>query len=93
MADIERIRREIEELAGRQNSVEFSEVERIVTQLGQNGYEVESKAGRHSHLFRVADQPFTVCKHNPRRKELKKPYVRSFLKAMSALGLLDEDKL
>lgn len=89
MADIDRIRAEIAEISQRPKAVTFAEVERIIQHLGSCGFDVESKAGRHSHLFRVNDERFTVCKHNPRRKELKSVYVRAFLSAMTALDLLE----
>jgi hypothetical protein len=88
---LERIKRDIAEIAKRPRSVEFDEIARIVDRLGRVGFATMSKPGTHSHLFRVGDQIFTVCRHNPRRKELKVAYVNNFLNAMIALELLDEE--
>ena len=90
MATIERIKADIAELANRPNGVEFDELTRIVRQLGEVGYSIQMKPGKHSYLLRVNDQRATVCKHNPRRKHLKPAYVREFLDMMTALGLFEE---
>src|SRR5262245_50202948 len=87
--DLEKIKKEIADIASRPNGVEFSEIDRIVRHLGTIGYRVSSRAGTHLHLFVVGSERFTVCKHNPKRKELKSVYVRNFLTTMTALELYD----
>ena len=89
---LERVKAEIARMAARPNTVTFDELERVVEQLGQIGFDVRSKPGRHSHLFRVGDQKVTVCRHNTGRKELKAVYVKEFLKGMTLLGLRDGDE-
>ena len=91
MADLGRIKRDIKKIAQRPAGTRFSEIERIVRQLGEAGYEVSSRPG-HTHLFRVQDQRWGVCRHNRGSQHVKSCYVREFLKAMANLGLYDEDE-
>lgn len=91
MADLERIKRDIAEMANRPNGVSFDEIERIVNQLSAVGYATQSKKGKESHLFRINKTRFTVCPHNPKRKHLKAVYVKNFLKAMIELELFTEE--
>ena len=89
MPNLERIKREIRNIAQRTASTRFREIERVVRQLGEAGYEVKSRSGKESHLFRVGDQRWGVCPHN-RGQHVKSVYVREFLRAMANLGLYDE---
>jgi hypothetical protein len=92
MADIERIKRDIAQLASRRRAVRFEEIERLVRQLGLLDFKVEHRRTNETHLFRVAHVKrgtcrFGVCSHNSGRKHVKAAYVTVFLDAMAELGL------
>ena len=90
MADIERIRAEIADLATRPNGVRFEEIERMVNQLGLAGFDVHSRRAKETVLFRVNEHRFGVSDHNPGRQHVKAVYVKGFLKVMAMLGLHED---
>jgi hypothetical protein len=90
MATEERIRRDIEAIAGRPKAVAFEEIQRIVNQLALVGYSTSHRKTNESHLFRVEDQRFGVSDHNPGSAHVKACYVKAFLVAMINLGLYEE---
>jgi hypothetical protein len=97
MADIERIKRDIAELANRKKAVRFEEIERLVNQLANiKGYEIHHRNTKETHLFRASFRDesgtkgpfrFGVCAHNQRSKHVKPCYVTEFLEAMADFGL------
>lgn len=91
MADQERLKRDIAELAGRPKNVRFEEIERIVKQLGVLGHDTSIRRCKETVLFRVGEERFGVCDHNPRSQHVKRVYVKGFLRAMAVLGLYEEE--
>ncbi len=92
MADIERVRQDIKDIANRPKAVRFEEIERIVNQLEALGHSVKSRTtkGGHSWIFRVDDQLFSISTHNPGSSQIKVAYVKAFLEAMINLGLYED---
>ena len=92
MADLERVKAKIAEIAQRQNNVEIDEIEWIVDQLRPFYPEgaVKARDARHGRLFRVDTKIFNISPHNPGSKQVKSCYVRAFLAAMVDLGWYEE---
>lgn len=91
MADLEHVRDQIAEIAGRPKNVTLEEIERVVNQLRKCGYDVpEPKRNDHQVLFRVGSTRFGVCSHNRGSKQVKSCYVKQFIAAMIELGIYDE---
>ncbi len=91
MADIERIKRDIAEIAQRPRAVRFEEITRIVRQLKRIGWSTREHKGKETWIFYVGGEKFTVCEHNPGRQHIKMAYVHNFLRAMINLELYEED--
>ena len=91
MADISKIKEKIRQLALRPNNVTLTEVEAVLKQLKQRGHAVTYRDATHGKLFRVDSQRFMICHHNPGVKQLKRCYVKEFLRAMIELDLYDEE--
>jgi hypothetical protein len=87
MADLDRLKREIAEIAERPNAVTFDEITRLADQLELNGYSVEYTKRTHGWLFVINEEIFGVSDHNHGRAQIKPKYVRNFLNAMINLGL------
>jgi hypothetical protein len=85
MADPKNVRAAIADIAQRPKNVTFDEIDWVVDQLGSY-YAVNKRRARHGTLFRVRDQLFMVCTHNPGSKQVKSKYVKLFLDAMIELG-------
>jgi 5-enolpyruvylshikimate-3-phosphate synthase len=90
MADLDRIKRDIKQIAQRQRGTRFREIKRVVDQLSEIGFTVSSRSANETHLFRVNDQLWGVCTHNRGSQHVKSVYVRAFLLAMANLDLYDE---
>jgi hypothetical protein len=90
MADLERLKKEIADIARRPKAVRFAEIDRIVNQLGILGFDTAVRRGKETVLFRVEGERFGVCDHNPGRQHVKRVYVKEFLGAMANLGLYEE---
>ena len=90
MADVERVKREIREIAGRSKNVKIGEIQRIVRQLGELGFLTDSRDTAHGVMFQVGAEIFHVCTHNRGSSQLKQVTVQEFLDRMANLGLLDE---
>ena len=90
MADLDRIKRDIAEIAGRPNAVAFAEITRIADQLQSLGYSVSYRKGTHAWIFRISGEAFTVSDHNRGRRQIKSVYVSKFVGAMINLGLYEE---
>ena len=89
MADIERLKTDIQGMAGRIKSVRFSEIERIVNQLERLGYSVVRRRTSDGWFFNIAGARFTVVIHNRGQSQLKSCYVKEFLVAMMELDLYE----
>ncbi len=85
MADPKHIRAAIADIAQRPKNIKFDEIEWVVDQLSSY-YSVSKRQATHGVLFRVRDQQFMVCTHNPGSKQVKRVYVKKFLGAMAELG-------
>ncbi len=90
MAELKKIKQKIAELAERRKNVTIQEIEWVVNQLGQYGFETGCRGTTHNKIFRVAEQRFGVCSHNPGSKQVKHCYVDAFVDAMIELGLYEE---
>ena len=90
MADVDRIKKAISEIANRPKSVRFAEIERIVNQLKLAGKGVRHRRTKESHLFNVDGAKFGVCSHNPGSSHIRSVYVADFLRAMAELGLYED---
>ena len=77
-------------MARRPHSVNFGEIERVVNQLGLLGYDINKRPTKEGWIFRVDDSIFSVCDHHRGSSHVRARYVKSFLAAMSELGLYEE---
>ena len=91
MANLEKVRERIKEIAGRRRNVKFSEIEWVVNQLGLNGFDTHSRNNGHQTIFSVGSRRFGVCSHNPGSGQIKPCYVDEFLNAMVELEIYEED--
>lgn len=89
MASLENVKQDIADIAGRDRNVRFSEIERIVNQLGVLGHSVRIKRTRETVFVMIDGERFTVCEHHRGSSQLKPVYVRAFLKAAINLGLYE----
>jgi len=88
---LEKVRARISHIAEHRNNPTASEIEWVVSQLREHGFEVrESRKTRHGVLYGVGPLRFMVCTHNPGSKQVKACYVDDFLNAMVELGLYEE---
>jgi hypothetical protein len=85
MASADKIRARIREIANRQKNVTLSEIEWVMSHLGQFA-KVTLLKNVHAHLWTIDGETFTVCIHNRGSKQLKPVYVKSFLNAMVNTG-------
>jgi hypothetical protein len=95
MATIEKVRERISQISTQRKNTTPSDIEWVVRQLGQNGYDVRIRVTDHSTLYTVGDvtlnlyRRFNVCTHNRGSKQVKSCYVDEFLNAMVDLGLYE----
>jgi hypothetical protein len=90
MADIEKVKRRIAEIAQKRNNVTDSEIEWVVNQLKLNGFKVRKpRKTTHGILYGINSVRFSICVHHS-GKQLKPAYVGVFLNAMIELGLYEE---
>lgn len=89
MADENRIRSRIREIASRRENVTMQEIEWVMNQLKKYCL-VNRRPTRHGVLFRVEDRRFMVNGHNPGSKQVKTYSVDDFLDAMSDLGWFED---
>lgn len=91
MADAERIRRAIREIAQRPKNVTLEEIQWVVNQLRAFETVAEPRKAKHGWLFRVGDaSPFLVNSHNPGSKQVKEYSVKDFLSVMIEIGWYEE---
>lgn len=87
MAERNKVEERIREIAGRRKNTTLQEIEWVLNQLAQLGWETSKRGTSHNMMFRVAEQKFSICSHNRGSKQLKRCYVDAFLNAMTELGL------
>jgi hypothetical protein len=90
MAEIDKIKERIAELASRPKNVTKEEIEWVVNQL-KPFHKVTSRKARHGALFSVDGKKFMVNHHNPGQKQVKKYSVDDFLEVLMELGWYEED--
>ena len=91
MAALEKVIERICQIAERRNNTTTSDIEWVVNQLREHGFQVrEPRRTRHGVLYGVGPVRFMVCTHNPGGKQVKGCYVDDFLNAMVELGLYEE---
>jgi hypothetical protein len=88
MADLEKIKERIQDIAQRPRNVELSEIEWVANNLANCGYAVKSKDARHGKLFQVNGQTFMV-NHHTGNKQVRSYSVKDFISAMIELSLYD----
>ncbi|MGA3023139.1 MAG: hypothetical protein ABSF98_00065 [Bryobacteraceae bacterium] len=90
MAELEKVRNRIREIAGRTRNVALSEIKEVLRELSQHGFTVYSwPAGGHAEIFQVDDETFSICTHHRGSKQLKACYVREFIRVMIKLGMYE----
>jgi len=90
MATVEKIKAAIAQIAQRRKNTTASEIDWVVTQLGQNGYVVKSRKTSDAMLYSVGVARFSICTHNRGSKQIKACYVDAFLGAMIEIGIYEE---
>jgi len=87
VADLERIKRDIAEIAEHPKSVTLSKITRIADQLKMIGWEVSYRKTNETWVFYIQGEAFNICDHHRGSSQLKQVYVRKFLGAMINLRL------
>jgi hypothetical protein len=85
----EKIKRSVQEIAGRKHNVTLAEIERVMSQLGDH-CTVTSVENGHQRMYAIDGVRFGVCTHHPGRKQIKAIYVKEFLRAMSETGWYED---
>ena len=88
MASADKIRARIREIGNRQRNVTLGDIEWVMSQLEQFA-QVTLMTNVHTHQWTIDGVPFNVCIHHKGSKQLKAPYVKSFLNAMIDTGWYD----
>ena len=89
MADLDKIKKRIAEIASSPKNVTLAEIEWVVDRLGEHGHRVTKRDATHGKLFSVGSQRFMVNHHNPGNTQAKPYSVKDFLNAMIELGLYE----
>ena len=89
MAELNKVKRHIGELAGRRENVTLAEIEWVVDRLKELGYRTRVREATHGRLFGVGSTRFMVNCHNPGSKQVKRYSVDDFVSAMIELGLYE----
>jgi len=91
MSSLEKVRERISQIAEQRNNTTASEIEWVVNQLSEHGFQVRAaRKTRHGVLYGVGRTRFGVCFHNRGSKQVKGCYVDDFINAMIELGLYEE---
>ena len=91
MASTEKVRETIADIAKRRKNVSASEIDWVVRQLKEHGFDVrEPRRTRHGLLYGVGPLRFSVCTHHAGSKQVKACYVDEFVDAMVELGLYED---
>jgi hypothetical protein len=87
----QRIRAAIEKIAQRPRSVQFSDIDWVMTHLRDDlGIPMRRTGGNKHYTYTVGDlMPFQVCDHHRGQKEVKAVYVKLFLARMIELGFYE----
>jgi hypothetical protein len=89
MADAEKIKRTIREIAGRKQNVTLAEIERVMNQL-KGHCAVTSIENDHQRMYAIDGVRFSICTHHPGTKQIKAIYVKQFLRAMAETGWYED---
>jgi hypothetical protein len=65
MAELDKIKRHIREIARRRQNVTLSEIKWVVDRLGEHGYRTAERDATHGRLFGVGATRFMVNCHSP----------------------------
>ncbi len=85
MANVEKIKARIREIAARPKNVTLADIEWVMSQLEQ--FEEFAVVGNvHRKAWVSKDTSFSVCTHHKGRKQIKPVYVSHFLNAMTKIG-------
>jgi len=91
MASIEKVKEIIAKIAQHRKNVTASEIDWVVRQLSQQGFDVrEPRKTRHGVLYGVGSLRFSICTHRPGSTQVKACYVDEFVDAMVELGLYED---
>jgi hypothetical protein len=90
MPTIEKVKETIATIAQRRKNVALSEIEWVLNQLRDHGWDVRERKTRHGVLYGVGSERFSVCTHHPGSREVKPCYVDNFAEAMANLGLYED---
>ena len=90
MSTIEKLKETIADIAQRRKNVSASEIDWVVDQLKQHGFDVrDPRKTRHGVLYGVGSVRFSICTHHPGGKQVKACYIDDFVDAMTELGLYE----
>ncbi len=91
MSSIEKVKDTIAQIARRPKHVTLSEIDWVMAQLKQHGYNIRGpRKTTHGFLYGVGSSRFGICAHNRGSNHLKPCYVRGFLNAMIEVGLYED---
>lgn len=91
MATENKVRAAIAEIAGRPNNVTEREIEWVVNQLQNLGFQTSRDSNGHQAMYSVGGEQFGICTHHKGGKQIKKCYVLQFLNAMSNIGWYESE--
>ncbi len=89
MADAQRIKSRIRDIAQRRRNVTLAEIDWVMSHLAEF-HSVKSRPARHGKLCRIDNQRFMVNTHTPGSKQVKSYSVDDFLDAMIELGWFED---
>jgi predicted RNA binding protein YcfA (HicA-like mRNA interferase family) len=90
MANIEKIRETIAEIGESPKNVTAAEIEWVINQLEQHGFQVRRRKTLHGILYVVNSSRFSICTHHPGSKQIRACYVYEFLRVMMEMGLYED---
>lgn len=88
--DADEIREAIRDVARHPHNVAFADIDRIFQNLRPFYTHSKKTKRKHSWLFEIGDQTFSVSDHNKGRRQVKACYVDNFIDAMINLGLYED---
>jgi hypothetical protein len=89
MADLDKIKKRLAEIAARPKNVTLPEIEWVIDQLSDHRFRVTKRDATHGKLFSVGSKRFMINHHNPGSSQVKAYSVKDFLDAMIELGLYE----
>ena len=90
MANIDKIRETIGKIGQPPKNVTAAEIEWVINQLEQHGFQVRRRKTLHGILYVVNSSRFSICTHHPGSKQIRACYVHEFLRAMMEIGLYED---